>query len=117
VLPLCLRQCDPLAQDCAVGSGCYAVGDAFICVPTYDPAAAGETCPYLNGCLPGLVCIDGSFLTTCAEASFCCTSLCDLAADPATVCAAGDECLPWFAPGLAPRGYEDVGVCAAGGGP
>src|SRR5690606_27152106 len=30
-IPLCLDQCDPLAQDCADGLGCYWATEAFLC--------------------------------------------------------------------------------------
>jgi hypothetical protein len=113
VLNVCLPGCDPLAQDCEAGQACIAVADEFTCVPDASGAEGqqGDECMFLNGCDPGLLCVDGTAVPGCP--GFCCTSLCD-ATDPASSAAcddlaAGTECVPFFA--VPPPGSADVGVC------
>jgi hypothetical protein len=116
VLILCLPLCHPLASDCAVGLCAPMVAD-FHCVPNEsgDAGAYGEPCAYVNACDPGLFCADAATVPGCAGASGCCSEFCDVTlTDPDSQCAGqaeGQECLPWYAEGDAPPGYENVGVC------
>lgn len=116
VLPLCLAVCDPIAQDCPVGQACREVEGAWVCAfdASGDTGGYGESC-YYESCAPGLVCLDAGANPNCTERG-CCTEICDLA-DPAgdaqcTGAPEGQICQPWYEPGTAPRGYEDVGICA-----
>ena len=70
--------CDPMAQDCNEGAGCYwgFMGlDEFRCRWAPDPPNDGP-CVEANDCDPGMACVDASWLELCAGES-CCTSFCD----------------------------------------
>lgn len=105
-LAFCLDDCDPLAQDCAEGLGCYWASSAFLCVFQTEDLAEGEPCSYINDCEPGQWCTDAELLSGCAGWS-CCTGFCSLS-NP--TCAPEHECSPFLDQDL-PDGYEDVGVC------
>ncbi|MCB9566138.1 MAG: hypothetical protein H6710_02795 [Myxococcales bacterium] len=114
-LPICLANCDPLTQDCAVGQGCYpaAGGGTFVCFKTsvgMGEGGVGDGCNYTNQCQPGLMCAAPELVPDCAE-SGCCSPFCAVS-EGNGVCLQGQECLPYFEMGSAPPGYEDVGVCA-----
>ncbi len=109
---LCIANCDPLLQDCGAGLGCFWANTAFSCIFTAGEIPPNEPCGYINDCAPGNLCADAASLPSCAG-SACCTPFCDLA-DPA--CATmGTECVTFFEEGMAPPGYEDVGVCVLPG--
>ena len=118
VLILCLPQCDPLLQDCDDGDECIANDDAFICAPDASRGlgAAGDPCEFLNVCDPGLMCNNTNFIPNCFGSSGCCTPFCDVGdpsanMDCASAVGIAAECVPFFAEGEAPMGFEDVGVC------
>jgi hypothetical protein len=98
VLALCFPTCDPLAMDCGEGQTCLPLfGDDFMCSLDLsgDGGAAGDPCEYFNGCDPGLVCLDASYLPSC-ESAGCCTPFCDVT-DP-DACTAGppsESCHLW----------------------
>jgi hypothetical protein len=108
-LTLCLALCDPLLQDCEPGLGCYWLNNTTVACVEAGQAALGDACEWLNGCAPGLLCVDGALLPTCEGGGDCCTSFCELA-NPA--CEPGSECVPLFEPGEQPD-YDHVGVCVA----
>lgn len=118
---LCLPNCDPLLQDCADGQACYPINDAWSCAPdaSGETGVYGDPCEFINVCDPGYVCLDASTVPPgqmCEGAAGCCTAVCDLT-DPAgnDQCegvAGGQSCEAWYAEGMVPPGYEDVGVCA-----
>jgi len=117
VIALCLTTCDPIEPDCPVGQGCYFASELWTCVAdaSGDAGGYGDPCGFVNVCDPGLVCFDASATPGC-EGADCCTELCDLG-DPAgdAQCIGAPEgqiCQPWYDAGTAPRGYENVGVCA-----
>jgi hypothetical protein len=112
VLNLCLDGCDPLAQHCAPGNGCYPVTlEDFQCLPTI-PGAQSQVCTGTNGCDAGLACVGAELFPSCGS-DFCCSMFCDL--DLGNACAGplgpGWNCLSWFELGAAPAGMEDLGVC------
>ena len=115
VLTICLPTCEPLAQECPPGDGCYFVESsqtAFICTPdvSEENGAPGDACEFLNQCDPGSMCLGADFLASC-ESTGCCSPFCTVG-DP-TACEAlpGTECLPLFeeTPACTP---QDIGVCA-----
>lgn len=115
---LCAPACDPLAQDCPPGQGCYPETAWWACGPDVSGATGGygDPCEFLNGCDPGLVCTSAVAVPPgqpCEGASGCCTELCDLnhpLGDAQCVGEAeGQTCQPWYV--TAPAGFEDVGVC------
>jgi hypothetical protein len=117
-LILCLPDCDPLAQECSEGQGCYGVGSTFICAPNAsapDMGNYGDPCMYLNVCNPGLFCASAVGVPDCQGSEGCCSEFCDLgSSDGAAQCQGADQgqsCIPYFEDGQAIPGFEDVGVC------
>jgi hypothetical protein len=115
-LILCLPTCDPLAQGCAQGEGCYAFGHTFVCAPYAGvDGGYGDPCEYLNTCPPGLFCADAADVPGCQGAFGCCSEFCTLShPDGDQQCngaADGQKCLPWFDHGQAPPGADDIGGC------
>ena len=105
---VCITNCDPLLQDCGAGLACFWANTAFSCIFTAGEIPTGEPCGFINDCAAGNLCADATTLPTCAGAA-CCTPFCDLT-DP--LCSTmGTECVSFFEEGMAPPGYEDVGVC------
>ena len=118
---LCLAQCDPVAQDCAEGWGCYPdANKRWAC----DRDRSGETgthgdpCTCLNCCDPGLICMAGMLVIDedCGPegAENCCGEICDLddPQPPEDVCPVeGEWCRPFYDADEVIQGYEKVGVC------
>lgn len=123
VLPLCLPSCDPLSAgaDCPNERNvCIADpgGLGFVCVlnASGDMAPYGTECQYVNSCNQGLFCAAAEAVPGCAGSQGCCSEFCDV--NQPNTCSGmggGQECVPWFAMGDAPPGYEDVGGCAIPG--
>ena len=120
-MPVCLPACDPLAQDCAEGEGCYLGLDNFICadpaLPMGQNGQAGAGCDTEQACNPGLLCADASinpacnFPCTSVAVCGCCAAACNLASvNPNEFCGVGEQCSPVFATNPVP-GTENVGVC------
>jgi hypothetical protein len=110
-LPICIPDCDPLAQDCGPEQGCYWDGTHFLCVPSSESLAAGESCEFSNACAPGLICAAAESLPDC-EGVGCCSPFCHLELGD-TQCEAlpGTSCVSFFEEGMAPAAYENVGLC------
>ncbi|MCX4247739.1 hypothetical protein [Paraliomyxa miuraensis] len=114
---VCVEWCDPLAQECAVGA-CLPYYDWWYCQPSGD-GAYGDPCLNDYSCLPGLLCTQSSAVPPglpCEGMTSCCTEICD-PSDPlgdaqCTGAGEGQTCQPWYGPGEAPAGLENVGVCA-----
>lgn len=92
-LALCVEQCDPLAQNCPLGQGCYVSGETLICAATTSNIPAGEPCGFINDCEPGTACYN---VDACGGA--CCTPFCDVngndaecAVLPGTTCQAANS--------------------------
>jgi hypothetical protein len=113
VLALCFPLCDPLQQDCPEGDACYGIDEVFNCIPdaSGETGAPGDECEYLNACDPGAFCAQAELVPGCPGMTGCCTSYCDVNEMP-PACLPGQECMPWYEPGAAPPGYENVGACA-----
>ncbi|MCA9704679.1 MAG: hypothetical protein KDK70_02380 [Myxococcales bacterium] len=97
VLALCLLACDPLAQDCAPGQACYPINFGFTCAPDASPEGAeiGTPCEYLNGCPPGLACLNGEVVPGCAGRIGCCAPFCPVGgADICPGLLPGTTCVP-----------------------
>jgi hypothetical protein len=109
---VCLPACDPLLDDCGDGAACYAVGaGTFVCAPE-GASGQGEGCQFVNSCASGFLCAAAQVVADC-NAQACCTAFCDLA-DPLDDCAGtgdGMSCVAFFGDGMAPPGYESLGVC------
>jgi hypothetical protein len=105
---LCIVACDPLLQDCGAGLACFFAAGHFACIFTTSDIPLGEPCGFINDCVAGTGCLDAEIMPNC-NGSACCGSFCDLS-DP--FCPQGQtECTSFFEEGMAPPGYEDVGVC------
>jgi hypothetical protein len=109
----CLPSCDPLAPQCPDdASAClWYEDDGFICM-IGEPVvgALGDECEYVNWCSEGLVCVDASMVGTCAGPG-CCTETCDLVDGDPACSDPTHACHSPYPPGLAPAGYEHVGIC------
>ena len=117
MLPICLPGCDPLAQDCEGSNLCIpsTSDDGFVCVLDASGGMSpyGTPCMYANACNPGLMCIVSEAVPEpdCASASYCCSPICDT--DATNSCpGTGQECESLYEEGMAPPGYENIGVCA-----
>jgi len=112
LLILCLPGCDPLLQNCDPGEACYPIMDSFTCAPDASgvDGVDGDTCAFINVCDPGLACINSGALDGCGAAVGCCSPFCDVTLGD--TCPGIEECVPWFDMGMAPPGFDDVGVCA-----
>lgn len=114
VLILCLPICNPLADECDDGQGCYPVGGYFQCAPDVGGGTEpGDPCEFVNACEDGTGCVNPAIVPGCpAGSAGCCSSFCDpLADEPA--CLDGQECLPWYEVGDAPDACLDaVGICS-----
>ena len=112
LLPLCLPQCDPLAQDCPLeGQGCYAQvkSGRFVCAADASGADAGadlSPCRFINACDAGLHCAE--FDACGPGSSSCCAPFCDLANPD---CPADRTCTSLFEPRDAPVGASHIGFC------
>ena len=108
---LCIPACDPIAQDCGPGLGCFWGNTMFGCNDTAGNIPTGQPCGYINDCVPGDFCVDAATLPSCAG-SACCTQFCNLPeGDAGCVEQPGTACMPFYEPGMAPEGFEHVGVC------
>ncbi|HEY8378611.1 MAG TPA: ribulose phosphate epimerase [Nannocystis sp.] len=117
VLILCLNTCDPLVVDCPPGQICFPAqtGTDFICDfdASGDGGMYGDPCAYINVCDPGLFCAVPEAVPGCESGDGCCTPYCDLTLP--NNCPGkdqGQECVPWYPPGMAPPGQEKIGACA-----
>jgi len=105
---LCVTNCDPLLQDCGSGLACFWANGNFNCIFTTQDIPLGEPCGFINDCVAGTGCLTAEVMPNC-NGSACCGSFCDLS-DP-TCPQMGTECSSFFEEGMAPPGYENVGVC------
>jgi hypothetical protein len=116
VLNLCLKICDPLAQDCAGDDVCIPNPQGqgeFTCVldASGEEGQQFDPCEYINSCDAGLFCALPANAMECDPAATgCCLPFCDLE-NPGMCPGAGQSCLAWFEQGTAPPGYETVGYC------
>jgi len=116
VLSLCFPLCDPLAQDCDGDDLCIpnpSDPDGWLCVLDAggDEGQVFDACEYANWCDAGLSCVESKFGAECDQQALgCCLPFCDLDL-PNTCPGQGQECMPWYEPGQAPPGFEDVGLC------
>lgn len=108
---VCIETCDPVAQGCDAGLGCYWTSQAFACVFMLDDIPVGDPCGFVNDCAAGLMCANAESVPDCNGAS-CCAAYCDInLGDPQCEAAPGTSCVPFFEAGMAPPEYEHVGVC------
>ena len=109
---LCLQTCNPLDVDaCPAGEACAWVRSGFFCNVPLAPGMQGDSCEYEPmDCSSGLQCLDAEVIPGCASEK-CCTSMCDVTAQPDPCVDVGLECVVFF--DEAPPGLEDVGVCIA----
>lgn len=116
VVNLCRKQCDPLLENCEPGELCTPTGVDAQSTWTCGAKAEGEfsvfsPCSYGNECDPGMLCWEPSFASECDQNAGCCMPLCDLTDLDAMCPGIGQECVPFYVEGMAPPGYENVGLC------
>jgi hypothetical protein len=113
-VPLCPETCHPLIPACEDGEGCYPAPnqEQFVCWSSFEGAGLqGDACEYSNACALGLTCVEASLFPACASWG-CCTEYCDVTAGlPCPGADQGMACVPWYEDGMAPPGYETVGLC------
>ena len=114
-LPICLGSCDPLVQDCPEGQACYSsAGDLFVCFKESampGEGMPGDECQYVNQCQEGSFCANAMIVEGCPpESNGCCTPYCAIS-EGDMPCQPMEDCLAFFEEGMAPPGYENVGVC------
>jgi hypothetical protein len=116
VIVLCLPPCDPLTDDCELGT-CIPVQDDFVCFADGTAAAPGEPCERPVDCTAGSTCLPEDTTGSCGEdTAACCTSYCDLnAPDPSAACRPGQTCAPWHRPGTVMPPLDAIGVCTLPG--
>lgn len=110
-LVLCQAICNPLANECADGEGCYFVTEASVCAPdaSGNMGAAGDPCEFINACDDGLFCAGGAAVEGC-DSFGCCTSFCAVGDD--SMCADGQSCVEFFPDGSTPAScLEGLGAC------
>ena len=56
--------CNPLAQDCGGGQGCYLSNEGWICAQAGN-GEPGESCQYIGDCQPGNFCLNGKCRIIC----------------------------------------------------
>jgi hypothetical protein len=111
VISICIYTCDPVLQDCDDGLACYWANNGFNCIFTAQDIPPGEPCGFINDCVAGSGCITAEVLPNCAGAA-CCSPFCQLeAGDQPCEVLPGTTCVSFFEEGMAPPGYELVGVC------
>ena len=112
-LVLCRPICNPLADECAPGEGCYPVNDSMVCAPdaSGEAGVAGDPCEFLNVCDSGLLCAGPEVVPGC-QASGCCSSFCTIGGDDSG-CLEGQTCIPFFPDGAPAECLSEVGICSA----
>jgi hypothetical protein len=112
LINLCLPTCDPILQDCSEGLACFWTNANFNCIFTTQDIPAGQPCGFINDCAEGLGCLTAEVLPGC-EGSACCSGFCDLELGdgPCEALLPGTVCSSFFEEGMAPPGYDHVGVC------
>jgi hypothetical protein len=111
VITLCLPICDPILQDCDEGLVCIWVTNNFQCVFAAQGIPFGEPCGFINDCAAGSGCTSADALPSCAGEA-CCSPFCQLGAgDLPCEVLPGTTCVPFFEQGMAPPGFEHVGMC------
>lgn len=108
-LPACLPGCDPLVQDCDGADICWYQDDipGFVCAPTNDMSAIGETCLVPFDCRKGATCQPGSLVPGC-PGDECCTEFCDVNdANTCQLAGMGAECVHLGVDGE----FANVGAC------
>jgi hypothetical protein len=117
LLPLCLPRCDPLAQDCYAGWGCYPDPNLrWVCDVDRSGALGGhgDACECLNCCDPGFMCLAGAMVDAkgCGGegSAGCCGSICATNQDAACPGEA-ERCRAFYPANQLMMGYEHVGTC------
>lgn len=112
ILPICLPPCDPLIQDCPEGQACYEGATSFVCfkeVAKPGMGGQGTPCMSVNICQKGFTCAEAATQQGCPGEG-CCSAFCPVSEGDA-LCGPDLMCLPFFPEGMAPEGYQDVGIC------
>jgi hypothetical protein len=121
ILHLCLKDCDPLLQDCPKPAEvCYPIADGFTCAPdaSGDEGQANDPCELINGCDKGLMCAEAALVGAgCmpGAALGCCTPFCKFPDGP---CPNPDQqCVQYFDPRWFPENDPqlDIGACGVPG--
>lgn len=114
VLNLCIETCDPLLQDCPQTETCVPGLINYFCKPDFSDTGGQPftPCDHSDQCKPGNICTSADDAVECSQEDLrCCVPYCDVGL-PNDCPGNGQECEPYYEPGLAPSGLEHVGVCS-----
>lgn len=107
----CVFACDPVAQDCDPGLGCYWASYGFECLFPTESIPLGQPCGFINDCAVGLVCLTAEVVPGC-DGSACCGQWCNHnLGDAQCESMPGTVCERFFEQGIAPPGDDHIGVC------
>ncbi|WP_434421501.1 hypothetical protein [Nannocystis pusilla] len=112
-LPMCLDGCDPRLDSCSDGEHCIYLYPGFACWSggSEPKKELFEACEYADACGSGLICHNADGASECDPDSIgCCQPFCDVDG-PDTCPGVGQQCTPFYEPGEAPAGFEDLGIC------
>ncbi|MCY0988586.1 hypothetical protein OV203_15745 [Nannocystis sp. ILAH1] len=111
-LPMCLDACDPRLDTCPGDAGCLSLYPEFGCwAGSGQTQGLFEACEYADACQSGLTCFSSESASECDPNGIgCCTPYCDVDL-PDTCPGVGQQCMPFYGPGEAPAGLQDLGVC------
>lgn len=111
-IPVCIPQCNPLDDDCPVGSSCgYMYSVDFAC--GFDGGSSGRVgspCSSQYDCHAGTWCVPDEYVPGCTS-SGCCTALCSLSDPSACAAQPGTACHEVSIPGANCPYLDDVGAC------
>jgi hypothetical protein len=111
---VCIPTCDPILQDCEAGFVCHWTNGPFLCLLEVGDTPLGQPCSFID-CAAGLACLIAEVVPGCEALGEqgCCSSYCDLnlGDGPCEALLPGTVCASFFEEGMAPAGYEHVGVC------
>lgn len=99
---VCLPSCDPLADDCGEGQGCYAFGSTTACARTGEPISTADGF-FPAWCASTTTAVAPDAGGVCDDAGLCCAAWCSLSGPEQ--CSMGATCQPWS------DGADDLGLC------
>ena len=117
---ICLKDCNPLGDDCGTNELCVQAQNEFICVPdgsgeNPEDGAVFSPCSFANVCDEGLACMPIASAVECDPhiglAEGCCLPFCDVFAPSPACPGSAQACVAIYPEGVAPAGLEYVGVC------
>ncbi len=118
LIAVCVRDCDPLKQDCAEGQACYPTEEGTYECGWDQSGMAGQyqsVCTSHHDCAAGRLCVPSEFVYDC-EAERCCTDYCPLDSEelddePCPDTEKGMTCLGLYQALDVPASNQAFGAC------